>query len=129
MKKAKKPILIIVGIILFGLSLISSAVAQEKGYKALLGEWDAQTEDGQYTFVFVFSMEGETLKGIFQGMTGDVEMENLSFEENELTFTVTLDAGGQSMVIDFEATVEGDSLEGFLSMEYGEANITGKKRK
>jgi hypothetical protein len=129
MKDSQNQVMVIVGIVLFFLSATFLASAQEADYEALLGEWDAQTEDGQYTFVFVFSMEGETLKGIFQGMTGDVEMEDLSFEENELAFTVTLDAGGQSMVIDFQATIEGDSLEGFLSMEYGEANITGKKRK
>jgi hypothetical protein len=129
MKKLQNPAIAIVGIVLFCLSAAFLAGAQEKGYEALIGEWDVQTEDGQYTFVFVFSMEGETLKGIFQGMTGDVEMEELSFEDNELSFTVNIDAGGQTMSIDYSATIEGDTLEGFLSMEYGEANITGKKRK
>lgn len=129
MKKLQNPVMVIVGIGFFCLLMTSPVAAQEKGYEALLGEWDAQTEDGQYSFVFVFSMEEDVLKGVFQGMTGDVDMDKLSFEDNELKFTVTIDAGGQSMVIDFEATIEGDSLEGFLSMEYGEANITGKKRK
>jgi len=66
---------------------------------------------------------------MFEGPTGEVEMEDISFEDNELMFTVTIDAGGQVMVIDFSATIEEDSLEGFLSMEFGEANINGKKRK
>jgi hypothetical protein len=119
----------IVGILLLCLSLNFPAIAQEKESEGLLGEWDVQTEDGQYTFVFVFSMEGESLKGIFQGMSGDVEMEDLSFKDSELSFTVNIDAGGQAMAIDYSATIEGDTLEGYLSMEYGEANITGKKRK
>lgn len=129
MKKLQNPAMAIVGIVLFCLSATFLVGVQEKGYEALIGEWDVQTENGQYTFVFVFSMEGETLKGIFQGMSGDVEMEDFSFEDNELSFTVNIDAAGQAMVIDYSATIEGDSLEGFLSMEYGEANITGKKRK
>jgi hypothetical protein len=33
------------------------------------------------------------------------------------------------MTFDYSATIEGDTLEGYLSMDYGEANITGKKRK
>jgi len=118
-----------VGIFLFCLSVTFMAAAQEKGYEELLGEWDVQTEDGQYTFVFVFSTEGEALMGLFKGTSGDYEMEDLSFEDHALKFTVNIDAGGQSMVIDFSATIEGDTLEGYLSMEYGEANITGKKRK
>jgi hypothetical protein len=127
MKIPKYPV--IGGIILFCFLLSFPGFAQETGYKALLGEWDAQTEDGQYAFVFIFSLEGEALKGLFKGTSGDYEMENLTFEDNELAFTVTLDAGGQTMVIDFSATIDGDALEGYLSMEYGEANITGKKRK
>ena len=129
MKNTKCPAMVLVGLVLFCLSGILLLSAQEKGNEAILGEWDVQTEDGQYTFVFIFSMEGETLKGLFKGTTGDYNMEDLSYNEGELSFTVNIDAGGQAMTIDYSATIEGDSLEGYLSMEYGEADITGKKRK
>jgi hypothetical protein len=129
MKKAKFQILTIAWIVLFCLSVTFLAVAQEKDYEALLGEWDVRTEDGQYAFVFTFSMEDGALKGMFQGSTGEVEMEDLTYENNELTFTVNIEADGRSMPIDFSATIEGDSLEGMLSLEFGEANISGKKRK
>ncbi len=129
MKKDKNSIFTTACIILFCLSVTFLAVAQQKNYEALLGDWDVQTEDGQYTFVFIFSMEDGVLKGLFQGSAGDVEMEDLTFEDNELTFTVNIEAGGRSMPIDFSATIEGDTLEGMLSLEFGEANISGKKRK
>jgi len=129
MKKTKNSVLTTACIILFCLSVTFLAVAQERNYEALLGEWDVQTEDGQYTFVFIFSMEDSALKGMFQGSTGEVEMEDLTFEDNELTFTVNIEASGRSMPIDFSATIEGETLEGMLSLEFGEANITGKKRK
>jgi hypothetical protein len=128
MSLRKNSAVVILGTVLFCLSAAFPFPAQETDYKPLLGEWDVQTEDGQYTFVFVFSMEGETLKGLFKGTTGDYEMKNLSFEDKELQFSVTIDAGGQTMTIDYSAEIEGDSLVGYLSMEYGEANITGKKR-
>ena len=118
----------IVGIVLLCLSLAFPAIAQEMESDALLGEWDVQTEDGQFMFVFTFSMEDDTLAGMFEGPTGEVDMEAISFEDNELMFTVTVDAGGQIVVVDFSATLEEDSLEGFLSMEMGEMNISGKKR-
>jgi hypothetical protein len=129
MKKEKFQILITVSIVMLCLSVTFLAVAQEKDYEALLGEWDVQTDDGQYTFVFTFSWEDGTLKGMFQGSTGEVEMEDLTYENNELAFTVNIEAGGRSMPIDFSATIEGESLEGMLSLEFGEANISGKKRK
>jgi hypothetical protein len=98
-------------------------------YDALLGEWDAETEGGQYTFVFKFFMQEGKLAGTFEGQSGEVEMQNLAFADNKVTFTVEIDAGGQTMAIDFEATIDGDSLEGFLAMEFGEGSITGTKRK
>jgi len=128
MKKSKNPVLTCAWAVLFCLSMSFLAVAQEKNYESLLGEWDVQTEDGQYTFVFVFSMEDGALKGMFQGSSGDVEMENLTYEDNELTFTVNIEAGGRSMPIDFSSTIKGDTLEGWLSLEFGEANISGRKR-
>ena len=124
----KNPCLTIFGVILFCLLVTMSASAQESSYEVLLGEWDVQTEDGQFMFVFTFSMDEDTLVGVFEGPTGEVEMEDISFEDNELMFTVTVDAGGQVLVVDFSATIEEDSIEGFLSMEMGEMNFSGKKR-
>ena len=120
----KNRMLLIFFVAVFCLATASVFSAQAKKYEALLGTWDVETESGEYTFTFVFSMDGETLKGNFTGRAGDTEMENLSFEDNKLEFTV--DTG---LVIDFSATIEGDTLEGMLSLEYGEANISGKKKK
>jgi polyisoprenoid-binding protein YceI len=128
MKARYRPVLTL-WIVCLILSTGAFALVQETDYEGLLGEWDVQTEDGQYSFVFTFTMENGTLSGMFQGSTGEVEMEDLSYENNELTFTVNIDAGGQAMEIDFTATIEGDTLEGYLSLQYGEANISGKKRK
>lgn len=108
---------------------LPAAYAQAQKYEALLGVWDAETEGAQYTFVFTFKLEDGKLAGTFEGQSGEVEMQNLKFEDNRVTFTVEIDAGGQGMAIDFEAAIDGDSLEGQLSMEYGESPITGTKRK
>ncbi|MCJ7582144.1 MAG: hypothetical protein MUP98_16650 [Candidatus Aminicenantes bacterium] len=122
--KMRNSVLTIIIIAVFCFSAAGVFAAQAEKYEALLGTWDVETESGENTFTFVFTMDGETLKGTFTGNSGDAEMEKLSFEDNKLKFTV--DAG---IVIDFSATIEGDALEGMLSMEYGEANISGKKRK
>ena len=112
-------------ILILFLSLPFVLSAQSENYEALLGIWDVETEDGQYSFVFEFTVEDGTLKGVFTGSSGESDMLNLKFEENELSFSVDL----SGMVIDFSATIEGDKLEGMLSLEYGEANISGSKRK
>jgi len=120
----KYRVLVIFVAVVFCFSVTSVFSAQANKYENLIGTWDVETESGMYAFVFAFTMDGETLKGTFTGSSGDAEMENLSFEDKKLKFTV--DAG---VVIDFSATVEGDALEGILSLTYGESNISGKKRK
>jgi len=102
--------------------------AQEK-YDALIGTWDVETESGTYTFVFEFFMDKGTLAGKFTGSSGEVEMEDLTYENGDLTFSVNVDAGGSGMTIDFSATIDGSSLTGMLSLEYGESEISGTKRK
>ncbi len=106
-----------------------SVFAQAQKYEALLGIWDVETENGQYTFVFNFSLKEGKLAGLFTGQAGETEMEDLTFEDNKVVFLVNIDAGGQEMPIDFEATIAGDNLEGMLALEFGEATIVGEKRK
>ncbi len=118
------------GIVIFLFSVaLTGLQAQDQNYDALLGVWDAETDGAQYTFVFTFVMKDSTLAGTFEGQGGEVEMQNLAFKDSTVTFTVEIDAGGQTMAIDFEATIDGDSLEGMLSLEFGESAITGSKRK
>ena len=109
---------------IFCLSM-SIIFGQTEKYKALLGTWDVQTEDGSYEFVFEFSLQEDTLMGKFTGSSGETDMENLTFEDNKLSFSVDI----SGMIIDFATTIDEGSLEGMLSLEYGEANISGEKRK
>ncbi len=123
--KTKRRVPQIFGLVVLCLSMATVLNAQSKKYEVLLGTWDVQTENDAYTFTFEFYMKDESLAGKYTGSSGETEMEDLSFEDNELKFSV--DVNG--MIIDFSATIEGESLEGMLSLEYGEANITGTKRK
>ena len=109
--------------------LVSPMPAQENPYKALLGKWDVQTEDGQYTFVWTFALEKDVLSGTSVSNSGEFKMENLKYENGKVTFLVNIGSGDRTMPIQFSAVIEGDALRGGLSLEYGEANITGKKKK
>ena len=128
MKIARNQIFTMMWIVLFCFFTVLPCTAQE-AYEELLGEWDVETEDGQYGFVFTFSIEDDELHGLFSSEVGEVVMEELTYEDSTVEFTVNIDMGGQMLPIDFSVTIDGDSLTGWLAMEFGEANITGKKRK
>lgn len=97
--------------------------------EALLGTWDVETEDGQFSFAFKFFMEEETLAGTFEGPMGDVAMQNIEFKDNKVTFSFEIDAGGQMMAVDVDGTIDGDTIEGLIAADMGEMGFSGAKRK
>ena len=128
--KSWKSYLLGSGILALVLSMTLQVTAlQSQKYGPLLGIWDVETEGAQYTFVFTFYLEEGKLAGKFEGQSGETAMQNLKFEDQRVSFSVEVDAGGQAMLIDFEATVSDEKLDGMLSLEFGEASITGTKRK
>jgi len=94
-------------------------------YEALLGTWDVQTEGASYTFVFEFFLEDGVLKGKYTGYSGTTKMDNLTFENNILKFSVTVN----TMTLDYTAAIDGDKLTGQVTLQYGQADISGQKRK
>lgn len=96
--------------------------------KNLLGEWDVETEGRQYQFVFKFYMEDDQLMGLYSGSTGIFNMQNLTFEKDTAYFFVEIKASPYNLVLDIEATIDEESLYGFLSLEHGIAAIMGSKK-
>ena len=117
-------VLLLAAVLIVVLSAAGAGQAQKP--EALVGTWDVKMEDGSREFVFEFSMKDGKLAGKYTGASGTSEMANLTFEENTVKFSVTV---GNGMVINFSAIVAEDKLSGMLSLEYGEAPITGTKRK
>ena len=116
--------------LVLGLTAAGAAQAQPKAQAqkpdALLGTWDVKTEDGSREFVWDFSLKDGKLVGKHSGASGTVDMADLTFADNTVKFHVTV---GNGMVIDFSAIVADDKLSGTLSLQYGEAGITGSRRK
>ncbi|MCJ7680626.1 MAG: hypothetical protein MUP70_07875, partial [Candidatus Aminicenantes bacterium] len=86
------------------------------------------TEQGM-VMEFVFKMEEDTLVGEMVFEMGGGVMENIVFEDNKLSFSLTVDAGGQTVGVDATATVEGDTMTGFMDTDMGAADFKGTKRK
>ncbi len=112
--------------VVFLVGLSTAGAAQAQKLDALLGTWDVKTEEGGREFVFEFFVKDGKLAGKYTGASGTFDMANLKFEDNTVKFSVTV---GNGMVIDFSAMVAEDKLSGTLSLEYGEAAITGSRKK
>jgi hypothetical protein len=111
---------------LFVVTLSTAGAAQAQKLDALLGTWDVKMVDGDREFVFEFTIKDGKLAGKYTGSSGTSEMADLTFEDHTVKFHVTV---GNAMIIDFSAIVAEDKLTGTLSLEYGEAAISGQRRK
>ncbi|MCJ7679284.1 MAG: hypothetical protein MUP70_01025 [Candidatus Aminicenantes bacterium] len=115
--------------LLSGFAAQTTATPQASKFEALIGIWDIELTEQGMVMEFVFKMEEDTLVGEMVFEMGGGVMENIVFEDNKLTFSLTIDAGGQTVGVDASGTVEGDTIKGFMDTDMGSADFTGPKRK
>lgn len=129
MKKFIRTALVLSLVLTWSILTLTGLFAQSQEKNVLIGTWDVELTEMGMLVEFIFKMEDETLSGVLEFETGSGVMEDLSFNDNKLTFFVSLDAGGQMIGLDVEGTVEDDTLTGTIFSEMGEASYIGKKRK
>ncbi len=129
MKRIFKTALVVPLILSLSFPAAAGPLAQSKDVEALIGTWDVELTEMGMQMEFIFKMENDTLSGALEFEMGSGAMEEIVFSENKLTFLVSIDAGGQTISVEAEATVEGDEMTGTMFTEMGDAAFTGRKRK
>lgn len=98
----------------------SSEGASSANVDDLIGTWSYEftTPQGTQFGKMVFSKESDILTGIMTANDGspDVELQNLTFLNGELTFDFSREAGGQSIEIVVEGTVDGTTYDAVASV-------------
>ncbi len=92
------------------------------------GAWDVEwnTPLGKLTSVLTLNSDGSGHMAT-QGM-GDGPLSGIRFDGNTVNFEVTVDAQGQSLPLDFNGTVNGDSIEGSFGSDFGQFALTGTRK-
>ena len=99
----------------------------------IAGTWDYNMEGmGQSVEgTLEFSNTDGELSGTLSNsqMPGDAELVNMVLEGNTLTFDAPIDFGGQSITLEFEVVVEGDELEGSVTIsQFGQLEIEAYRK-
>jgi hypothetical protein len=114
------------------LCVLSSAVVYStptQDNDALLGTWDITLTEMGMEMELIFKMEGDVITGEMVFDMGGAELEDITFEKGTLVFSATVDAGGQTVMVDATAEIKDDEMEGTMSTDMGEMDFTGTKRK
>ncbi len=95
----------------------------------ILGSWNvvAVTPEGNMQFVAELAQAGDVLKGTLKAPDGTIEMKNVAYTDNKLTFEVDY-LGGTYRV---EAVLAGDKLTGKWAATSGSENgaLSGERKK
>ncbi len=129
MNKNIKLVFVISLSLLTSFSTATVLFAQSEHHAVLLGTWDVELTAMGMQLEFVFKMDGDDLTGEMIFDMGTAEMADITYKEGKLTFTADVDAGGQMISIEGEATVEGEAMTGVMFSDMGEADFFGAKRK
>jgi len=80
----------------------------------LSGKWtgDMPGRGGDTTpTTFTFKVDGEKLTGSMTGPQGDIPLQEGKVAGNQISFSTTLDFGGNSIKIVYKGTVSGDQVK------------------
>ena len=97
-------------------TLLVSTVA---GAQSVAGTWDATvtTPNGGGNPTITFAVKGDSVSGTVKRPTGEVVPLKGTIKGKDLTYTYTISADAQSILVTVKAKVAGDSLSG--TMDFG----------
>jgi hypothetical protein len=115
------------GILVMG---AGKALADEPANAA--GTWEMTSEgpNGAMTSTLTIQQDGATIKGTLTGRRGDAPLEG-TVTGNQVSFTVKRHAqNGDTMVMEYTATIDGNSMKGKVHSErFGDRDFKAKRTK
>ena len=107
------------------LCLASVAMAEE----TVVGKWKAtiETPRGTNEIIMEFTGTDEDLQGTWSGPRGTNELADVKMEAGMLTFKRHLSFQGNEVTIEYECTLDGDTMNGKMITPRGERQFTAKR--
>ncbi len=107
------------------------ATADANANVEIAGTWSfvADTPQGETKGELIFDGKKGKYKGTLSTDMGSYELSDISLEGNVLKFTFAVDGGGQTIMINSEAIVDGDRYKGQMNIQsMGAYDIVGMKK-
>jgi len=111
----------------------SSGKPNDDVVKSLAGTWSytIETPDQKRQGTFEFTHERDEWNGTIASSeitSGTSKLKDIVVEGNKISFTFDLDMGGQEVELEFDLTVDGETLDGTVTVgEFGTFPVEGSK--
>ncbi len=92
------------------------------------GTWsvEIETPDGAQPATMTLTQEGTSVSGTFDSELGSAPLSG-SIEGNEISMSMTITAGGQSLRVELSGTIEGDTARGTAATPMGSMDWTARR--
>ncbi len=93
-----------------------------------VGVWDVEmnTPLGALPAVLTVNADGSGMMAA-QGL-GETAISGITFDGNTMNFEAEVDAQGQTLVLEFNGTIDGDSVAGAFGSDFGDFSVTGTRQ-
>ena len=131
MKHKAIPKVVLVCLLIVSFILPVQISAQSRSRRGgLYGDWQIKMKFGEREFesILAFSRNQEgQYTGHWISFFGMIELKEVKFENNKLSFTQVTNYGGEERTSKFTGTIEQGELSGLLMSDRGETEIKGKR--
>ena len=99
---------------------VPSVSAQSVAAQSVAGEWNASmnTPGGTREFKIIFQVKGDSLSGTVKRTSGDVPLSG-TIKGNDVTFSYSIEYGGNPLTLTVAATLDGDTMKGSIDLGGG----------
>lgn len=104
--------------------LVSCAASTPPG----VGVWDVQMNTPLGALPGTLTMNADGSGSFGNDQLGETALSGIMYDGNAITFDAEVDAQGQTLVLEFSGTVEGDSLNGEFGSDFGAFAVTGSRQ-
>jgi hypothetical protein len=103
--------------VVFTIALLAAARLDAQTGANVTGEWafTVNTDQGSGTPTITFKQDGEKLTGKYAGQLGSADLTG-TVKGNAIRFSFTIDVQGQQAPVNYEGTVEKNTMKGKLDI-------------
>ena len=110
-------------------AFVAPATLSAQDMKDFLGEWEStiETERGTFTTTYSFWMDGDILKGSLSGRMGETDIDEVTYMDGTISFSITRNMQGNEMTLTYSAKIVDEQMMGSMTTPRGEREFTATK--
>lgn len=116
---------VISGLLVVSLALLVGCAA---GTNPAVGAWDIQMNTPLGDMPAVLTINEDGSGSMSADGLGSAPLSGIMVDGNAVNFAAEVDAQGQTLVLDFSGTIDGDSLSGEFGSDFGAFGVTGTRQ-